>query len=207
MRFFRFLFSKAFGINIVFAIILSIALVYLLLSYLTFSTNHGAEVVVPDLYLKTLTDGEDKLNDLDLEMILIDTLEYDETKPKFAILYQEPEAGKKVKPNRKVYLKINAADYEIVALPDLVNKSFRQAQNSFSVFGLQLGDTIYKTNLSKDMVLGMQMNGKNLAPGTKLKKRTKIDLILGDGKVSYYEEGEITKDSLPGIEQIDVPIE
>jgi beta-lactam-binding protein with PASTA domain len=140
-------------------------------------------------------------------MILIDTLEYDETKPKFAILYQEPEAGKKVKPNRKVYLKINAADYEIVALPDLVNKSFRQAQNSFSVFGLQLGDTIYKTNLSKDMVLGMQMNGKNLAPGTKLKKRTKIDLILGDGKVSYYEEGEITKDSLPGIEQIDVPIE
>ena len=207
MRFFRFLFSKAFGINMVFAIILSIALVYLLLSYLTFSTNHGAEVVVPDLYLKTLTDGEDKLNDLDLEMILIDTLEYDETKPKFAILYQEPEAGKKVKPNRKVYLKINAADYEIVALPDLVNKSFRQAQNSFSVFGLQLGDTIYKTNLSKDMVLGMQMNGKNLAPGTKLKKRTKIDLILGDGKVSYYEEGEITKDSLPGIEQIDVPIE
>lgn len=207
MRFFRFLFSKAFGINIVFAIILSIALVYLLLSYLTFSTNHGAEVVVPDLYLKTLTEGEDKLNDLDLEMILIDTLEYDETKPKFAILYQEPEAGKKVKPNRKVYLKINAADYEIVALPDLVNKSFRQAQNSFNVFGLQLGDTIYKTNLSKDMVLGMQMNGKNLVPGTKLKKRTKIDLILGDGKVSYYDEGEITKDSLPSIEQIDVPIE
>ena len=207
MRFFRFLFSKAFGINIVFAIILSIALVYLLLSYLTFSTNHGAEVVVPDLYLKTLTEGEDKLNDLDLEMILIDTLEYDETKPKFAILYQEPEARKKVKPNRKVYLKINAADYEIVALPDLVNKSFRQAQNSFNVFGLQLGDTIYKTNLSKDMVLGMQMNGKNLVPGTKLKKRTKIDLILGDGKVSYYDEGEITKDSLPSIEQIDVPIE
>lgn len=207
MRFFRFLFSKAFGINIILAIVVSIALIFLLLSYLTFSTNHGAEVVVPDLYLKNISESEDKLNNLDLELILIDTLDYDETKPKYAILYQEPEAGKKVKPNRKVYIKINAADYEIVALPDLVNKSFRQAQNSFSVFGLQLGDTIYKTNLSKDMVLGVQINGKDLAPGTKLKKRTKIDLILGDGKVSYYEEGEENKVNLPSIDQIDVPIE
>lgn len=207
MGFLRFISSKAFGINIIFAILLSIALVYFLLGYLTFSTNHGTEVVVPDLYLKTVNDSEEKINKLDLELIVIDTLEYDETKPKFAILTQEPEAGKKVKPNRKIYIKINAADYDIVSLPDLINKSFRHAQNTFAVFGLQLGDTIYKTNLSKDMVLGVQMGGKDLTPGTKLKKRTKIDLILGDGKVSYYEEEDEVKDKLPSIDQIDVPIE
>lgn len=75
------------------------------------------------------------------------------------------------------------------------------------MFGLQLGDTIYKTNLSKDMVLGVQIAGKDLAPGTKLKKKTKIDLILGDGKVSYYEDDDEVKDKLPAMDQIDVPIE
>lgn len=207
MGFFRFLFSKAFGVNIILALGLSAVLIYFLLSFLTFSTNHGSEVVVPDLYLKTLDEGEKSLDKLDLNMVLIDTIEYDETKPKYTILYQEPEAGKKVKPKRKVYIKINAGDYEIVALPDLINKSFRQAKNSFAVFGLQLGDTIYKTNLSKDMVLGVQIAGKDLAPGTKLKKKTKIDLILGDGKVSYYEDDDEVKDKLPAMDQIDVPIE
>jgi beta-lactam-binding protein with PASTA domain len=207
MGFFRFLFSKAFGINVLFALALTAGLVFFLLNFLSFSTNHGAEVVVPDLHLNSIDEGEKKLDKLDLEFVLIDTIDYDETKPKFAILSQEPEAGKKVKPNRKVYVKINAGDYQTIILPDLMNKSFRQAQNTFAVFGLQLGDTIYKTNLSKDMVLGVQIGGKNVAPGSKLKKQTKIDLILGDGKVSYYDDNEKSKDSLPAMNQINVPIE
>jgi len=207
MGFFRFLFSKAFGVNILFAIALSAGLIFILLNYLSYSTNHGTEVTVPDLYLKTVSDSESTLGKLNLELIVIDTVDYDETKPKYAILSQEPEAGKKVKPNRKVYIKINAKDYQIISLPDLVNKSFRQAQNTFAVFGLQLGDTIYKTNLSKDMVLGVQINGRDLAPGTRLKKKTKVDLILGDGKISYYDENETSKDSLPDMNLIDVPIE
>ena len=33
----------------------------------------------------------------------------------------------------------------------------------------------------------MRMNGKKLKPGDKVLKSSKIDLVLGDGKVTYEE--------------------
>jgi len=41
--------------------------------------------------------------------------------------------------------------------------------------------------LGKDMVLEMRLNGKKLNPGDKVFKSSRIDLVLGDGKVSFDE--------------------
>jgi hypothetical protein len=47
--------------------------------------------------------------------------------------------------------------------------------------GLEEG-TITYVNLGKDMVLEMRYKGRNIKPGDKVLKSSKIDLVLGDGK-------------------------
>jgi eukaryotic-like serine/threonine-protein kinase len=56
---------------------------------------------------------------------------------------------------------------------------------TLNAVGLNEGTITYKPYLGKDMVLEMQYNGKKLKPGDKVLKSSKIDLVLGDGKVVF----------------------
>ena len=62
------------------------------------------------------------------------------------------------------------------------------------------GEITYKPYVGKDMVLEMWMNGKTIKPGTKVLKSSKIDLVLGDGKVVFEETAS---DSIPDTEPQD----
>lgn len=206
MNFVKYIFTKNFWLQFLFALIITMVLVFALMSWLAYRTNHGQEVAVPNLELLLLDEAEKKLDKSKLKYVLLDTLEYDPTKPKFAILFQDPQPGVKVKPNRKVYVKINAGDYKQVTVPDMVQKSYRQLENTFRVLGLQIGDTIYKSFLGKDIVMEMTYQGKPLIPGTKLKKTSKVDFVLGDGKISYYDgDNEDEPFRNTPIEEIEVP--
>ncbi len=70
----------------------------------------------------------------------------------------------------------------------MIEKTFRQVEPNLRVLGLELGEVTYKPYLGKDMVLEMRINGKLVKPGTKVMKTTKIDLVLGDGKIGFDEE-------------------
>ncbi len=51
------------------------------------------------------------------------------------------------------------------------------------------------------MVLEMRINGKKVKPGEKVLKATKIDLVLGDGKVVFDEtEIDSLQNELPPVE-------
>jgi eukaryotic-like serine/threonine-protein kinase len=118
------------------------------------------------------------------------------------IVQQEPTAGSKVKGGRTVYLKINASTYKMVAVPDLIEKTYRQAVPTLKAIGLQEGTIKYIPYLGKDMVLEMWMNGKKIKPGTKVLKASKIDLVLGDGSLKFDEkELEEPNDSIPNEEK------
>ena len=208
MDFFKFLLTKKFLSQLGLAFLATILLIFGLVSFLAYRTNHGQEVVVPVLDLLLIDQAEEKLDNARLKYVLLDTLDFDPSKPKFAILFQDPKPGVKVKPNRKVYVKINAGDYKKVVVPDLVQKSYRQVENTFRVLGLQIGDTIYKPFLGKDIVLEMTYKGKPLIPGTKLKKTSVVDFVLGDGRISYYQEDNQDEpfNDTP-VEEIEVPDE
>ncbi len=170
------------------SIVLVIAFVFF--NMLSYFTNHGEEITVPDLSKMTVEQAEEKLDSYDLDFVILDTLDYDKDFPKFAVVTQEPKPGAKVKSGRKVYLKLNAESYAQVVLPDLIEKTFRQAEPTLKSLGLELGEITYKPYLGKDMVLEMRHNGKVVKPGTKLMKTSKIDLVLGDGKIAF-DENEI----------------
>ncbi len=185
MSFRKYLTSKVFFAQILFAFGVIGALAFLFFNSLNYITNHGQEIAIPDLSKLSVEQAEEKLSDLELDYIILDTVDYNPGFPKLTIVDQEPKPGSKVKAGRKVYLKINAETFTLVPVPDLIEKTYRQAVPTLKAAGLQEGKITYKPYLGKDMVLEMLMDGKKIKPGDKVLKSSKIDLVLGDGKVVF----------------------
>jgi eukaryotic-like serine/threonine-protein kinase len=183
----KYLTSRVFFAQILAAMTIVAIISYLFFHWITYTTHHGQEITVPDLSKLSAEQAEEKLDALDLDYIILDTVDFRPEFPKLTIVEQEPKAGSKVKEGRKIYIKINASKYTMVSLPDLVEKTYRQAVPTLEAVGLLEGTITYKPYLGKDMVLEMRMNGKKLKAGDKVLKSSKIDLVLGDGKVGFVE--------------------
>jgi eukaryotic-like serine/threonine-protein kinase len=185
MSFRKYITSKVFFTQVLIALGIVAAVSYAFFHWITFATNHGEEIPVPNLAKLSAEQAEERLAELDLDYIILDTVDYNPDFPKLTIVDQEPKPGRKVKAGRKIYLKINAEKFTMVTVPDLIEKTYRQAVPTLNAVGLNEGTITYKPYLGKDMVLEMQYNGKKLKPGDKVLKSSKIDLVLGDGKVVF----------------------
>lgn len=188
----KYLTSKTFFIQLAIAFGIIIGLMLLLLQYIKFSTNHGEEITVPSVAKLTVEQAEEKLDAVNLEYVLLDTTDYNPDYPKFSVVKQDPLAGAKVKSGRKIYIKINSSGFTAVRIPNLIEQTLRQAEPSLKSIGLEVGEITYKPYIGKDMVLEMSQNGKELKPGDKVLKSSKIDLVVGDGKVGFEEETDTT---------------
>jgi eukaryotic-like serine/threonine-protein kinase len=188
----KYLTSKTFFTQLAIAFGIIIGLMLLLLQYIKFSTNHGEEITVPSVAKLTVEQAEEKLDAADLEYVLLDTTDYNPDYPKFSVVKQDPLAGAKVKSGRKIYIKINSSGFTAVRIPNLIEQTLRQAEPSLKSIGLEVGEITYKPYIGKDMVLEMSQNGKELKPGDKVLKSSKIDLVVGDGKVGFEEETDTT---------------
>lgn len=184
----KYLTSRVFFGQAFVALVIIAVLGYLFMHWLTFTTDHGNEITVPNLAKLTEEQVEEKLDELDLDYVLLDSVDYNSDFPKFSVVEQDPLPGAKVKVGRKVYIKINASGFSSVRIPDLIEKTYREAVPTLKALGLEEGQIIYIPNLGKDMVIEMRCNGKNLKVGDRVLKASKIDLVLGDGKESYVEE-------------------
>jgi beta-lactam-binding protein with PASTA domain len=69
----------------------------------------------------------------------------------------------------------------MVAVPDVIRRTFRQAKPSLEAVGFQIGTTIYEDDLGKDEVLQIRHNGRVIEAGTLLPKTSQIDFVLGNG--------------------------
>lgn len=190
MTFREFIKTKTFFIQVFFAICILLGIMLIFMYWLDFTTNHGEEITVPNLAKLSEEQAEEKLDELDLDYVILDSVDFRKDFPKFSVVEQDPVAGSKVKKDRKIYLKLNSSGYASVKMPDLIEKTLRQAEPSLKALGLEIGSKEYVPYLGKDMVLEMKLNGKKLKPGDKVMKSSKIDLVLGDGKVGF-DESEI----------------
>jgi beta-lactam-binding protein with PASTA domain len=188
----NYLTSRVFFGQVAAAVVILAVLSYLFIHWLTFTTDHGHEITVPNLAKLTEEQVEDKLDELDLDYVLLDSVDYNSAYPKFSVVEQDPLPGAKVKVGRKVYIKINASGFSSVKIPDLIDKTYREAIPTLKALGLEEGTITYIPNLGKDMVLEMRCKGRNVKPGDHVLKASKIDLVLGDGKESYVEEVDST---------------
>ena len=205
MSLFKFLTSRTFFIQAFLAVAIVVVFTFLVIQFLDFRTNHGQEIKVPDLSKMKLEIAEEKLNELDLEVFLLDTVEFNADFPPFTILEQDPKAGSLVKDGRKVYVKLNAGEFTDITIPEFKDKTFRQISSTIKSLTLKEGKITYKPHIAKDVVLQIYQDGRRLRAGDKVKKNSTLDFVLGDGKEVYNEEtfsSEEPSDTLPPVEEV-----
>ena len=177
----KFLVSKTFLKQIALAVVALLVISFLLLKWLNISTNHGNFETVPDLTGKSMNVAEIELKQNKLVLQIQDSANYNPDYPKFSVIEQDPLPGAKVKENRKIYVTLNPSGYRKILVPDLKEKTFRQAKPTLEALGFAIGKLTYVDNIGKDMVLKMEFKGKTLESGDMLPKTSKIDFVLGNG--------------------------
>ncbi|MFD2917164.1 PASTA domain-containing protein [Psychroserpens luteus] len=182
MSFIQFLKSKTFFKQIGLAVIALVVIVFLTMRYLSYTTNHGEFIEVPELTGKSLETVKIELNDHDLVMEIQDSANYNPKYPKFSVIEQYPTAGSQVKENRKIYLTLNPSGYRKVSVPNIVRRTFRQAKPTLETLGFKVGSVTYVDDIGKEEVIAIKYKGKTIKAGDMLPLTSKIDVVLGNGK-------------------------
>ena len=169
--------------GIVVHIVVMIAIVfglfyYLFYMYLPSTTNYGETLTVPNLLELEVKDVANKLEKTSLQYIVIDSTTYNPRFEPGVVMNQVPEEGVKVKENRKIYLTINANEIPNIPLPDLSNKSLRNALITLERYGFVKDSVVYKP-YNSPVVIGHTYKGKPIEVGDSLPRGSAIGLIVG----------------------------
>ena len=192
-NFFKFLTSKTFLIQLGLALVASVILVFLLLGWLKSTTNHGEFVEVPDFSKMSVMDMRKAIDESDLRYEVLDSANYNPDYPRFSIIDQNPKAGNKVKENRKIYFTVNPSGYKTVTVPNVIQVTQRNAASMLRAVGLDVQRITYIDQIGKDMVYYIKYKSKQIKPGDKLPKTSKVELVCGNG--NYGQRDKIKADA------------
>jgi beta-lactam-binding protein with PASTA domain len=180
MDFLRFLITKKFLRHLGLAAAIAIILLLGTLLWLKIYTHHGKTITVPDLSGLTVEEVEDVTSSRRLRYEVIDSV-FSTEMPRGTVIKQNPGGNSRVKKNRKIFLTMNAVNQEMVAMPQLVGLSFRQARLAMQNAGLVQGTIEYRPDYAKNNVLQQKHNDSVIKEGTEITKGAVIDLVLGMG--------------------------
>lgn len=159
-------------------------------------TGHNEKVVVPLVVGSTVETAMQQLEAKGLRPMVIDTVYSDGSQPG-EVLEQLPEGNLPVKPNRIVYLTINAFDVLQVTFPDIIEYSSRQAQSELRALRFVADSIRYEPYDTDDQVLRVTnlSTHKEMQAGEVYPVRTKVILHVGstqlevEGKTEESESG------------------
>jgi beta-lactam-binding protein with PASTA domain len=186
-KFISYLKTKSFRNNLIAAALTVVVILLIAFFSLRYYTKHGQGLNVPALKGMSIAKAVEKLEELGLRYE-VDSV-YIMDSPPGMVIDQDPNANTFVKANRTIYLTVNAAEAPNVKFPEVEFKSLREVQALIESFGLKLGDTTYKPDPARDVVLQALFGGQPIKTGESLPKGSRIDLVLGDGQGN--EEVEI----------------
>jgi beta-lactam-binding protein with PASTA domain len=175
----RFLINP-FSISIVAVILLLIVLFFGTLRWLDSYTNHGKEIFVPDLQGLDEEEAGKILASKKLGYEIIDSI-FVKGKKAGTVMEQNPEAGARVKEERKIYLIINARLPRQVVLPDLRDVSLRHAEAMITSLGLKVGNYEYVPSEYKNLVQNVKYENRIALPGTRITEGSSVTLLVGRG--------------------------
>ena len=191
----KFIFSKTFLKQLGLALVVFLVILFGLYKWMASTTNHDEFTEVPNLEGKKLEITKELLGERGLTLGDIEYKDYNPKYAKEAIVEQSPAAGAKVKVGRKVYVTVNKSEYRLVRVPNLKDKTKRQATSTLKAIGFKIGDITYKPHFAKDAVIGLKYKGKEINKNDKLPYTSVIDLILGDGKLDYSDKPKVVSDN------------
>jgi beta-lactam-binding protein with PASTA domain len=178
----NFIKSRLFLLNLLLAIALLILFFWGAVKFLDKYTRHGQYIVLPNLNKVPLANAEAKLNGLGLKYLIIDSV-YDETLPPGCITNQNPYPGAHVKSGRNVYLYLSSRNPPLVEMPNLIDKSLREAEIMLQNVGLKTGTVVSRPDPLPGVILEQRYKNAPITPGAQLPKGSAINLIVA-GNVS-----------------------
>lgn len=141
--------------------------------------KHSELVKVPNVTGLNFLDAKKVLEESGLDVKQGD-VRYDENKPIGLVLDQAPAKEEIVKKGRRVYLTICGGE-QLIEVPRLTGKSERDARFTLLQRNLLVGEIVRKqtTEQPEDYVVS-----QIIQPGSKVKRGTKIDLIISNGQIA-----------------------
>lgn len=187
------------------AIILAVAAIGLLIAYMSLAifTKHGQTDKVPRVVNMSYSSAVEKLHEQGFKVEIRDSVYMSDVKPGL-VVDQFPAAGAIVKPERKIYLYINAVHPKEVIIdgsgdsrqPALRGLSMRQAQAQLQELGFKrvqlqyvLGDT--------DRVIKVLANGNMVHKMQKVPVNAKITLVVYDNRKTALADSLLNMDNQP----------
>lgn len=144
-------------------------------------TRHNNIIYVPSLVGLDLDLTKDTLYRMGLNFKIIDSAAYNPAYDRGDVLSHQPKHGSEVKEGRQIYLTINPLTIHYIPLPDLQDKSLRQAMSLLENNAFILGDLQYVDHYAQNLVRYVKVNSQIVNHNDSLPKFTKVDLYLGDG--------------------------
>lgn len=164
--------------NFVWGIVFVVVLLVVISLSLRSCTRHNQELSVPDFKTLSLAQARELAADNDLRIDVVDSV-YVKRLAHGAVYRQNPEAGAKVKKNRRILITINSMNPQMTSVPNVVGYSLRQASAEIAARGLAIGQLIYRTDMATNNVLEQRYKGRQVLPGTLVETESSIDLVLG----------------------------
>lgn len=179
----KYLWSKNFLTQIVLLIVIGILSVFLGLWALKGITHHGETISVPNFEGLSLKEALDIANEKKIELKIIDSV-YLAPGERGSVVEQNPSFNFKVKEKRKIFITIKAFSPEKTEMPDLHGISLQQAKAELENYGLKIGKLDYEEGY-ENVIIEQTYKGAIISTGSKIIKRERINLILGDGPSPY----------------------
>ena len=179
--FFSFLKNKTFYFHFVLASFTTILLFFAWLKYIDYETGHGEEFPLKNYQSVDVHDLESLSEQDNITFVIIDSV-YTDSVDKGTVFTQDPLPNTFVKEGRKIYLTINSQNTQKFFVPDVFNKSEREAVvNLTENFRVNL---IKNKNYSEEssVVTSLKVGGVEIFAGQELLKGTMITVIFGNGR-------------------------
>jgi hypothetical protein len=176
----KFLSSRLFLKNLLYAIILTIGLLIFIFQALKIYTRHNQVKLVPDFTGMTISEVKETCKKNKLRYEITDSVFLSNWKMG-TVVEQNPIPDFRVKKNRTIFLIINATNPELVTMPNVIGVSFRQAKALIEAKGLQAGKMEYIQDMAINNVLGIKFKGQEIKKGDKIPRFSSIDFVLGNG--------------------------
>lgn len=181
----QFVWSKFFLINIGIALLFYFIGIFSVIKYLDFYSNHGEEIVVPNLVGKKSSEAKMKLEELGLSYEILDSI-YDPDLPNGIVKQQmiEPTAISKVKvkENRIIGLRLSKKT-DLTEMPNLVFKHVDFARGIIENRGFDSKIQYKPTKEANGSVLEQLYKGKSVPPGKLIPIGAEITLVVGKNEV------------------------
>lgn len=148
---------------------------------LMLGTRHGKQIVVPNFIEMSVEDAKALARDLDLQIIVSDSV-HEADIAGGMVIDQRPAPSivreVTVKPDRKIYLTVNAYTRRMVRVPYVANQSLRQAINQLERDGFNIEKLVYVPHSYDGQILDQKVAGRTITRTTNLKLPEGSDVTL-----------------------------